>query len=210
VADTTSENVHVMPYLTGSFNLHSGQAFPKSASGIGGGAGIAFDLTKKGDKVGFMFDLAFQDMRASAVNGSCIRFTDTTFGSADAEHYFQYALFEGFLKVQGGRENGYILLGASLGYAMSSFTRVVSPFGSDRDQYSYWEGTNFGNSFRLDLRGGIGILPGNLFGYPLVLEGRIGYPITSAISDYGNICNLSAGPGDWSIVSLQFNLGVRL
>ncbi|MFI5264388.1 MAG: hypothetical protein ACHQM6_07730, partial [Candidatus Kapaibacterium sp.] len=46
------KSLTVMPYATISFNLQSGQAFPKSAQGIGYGFGLAFDLTEDKQPVG--------------------------------------------------------------------------------------------------------------------------------------------------------------
>src|ERR1700716_832026 len=58
------KSLTVMPYATLSFNLQSGQAFPKSAQGLGYGFGLAFDLTEEKQPVGAYFDFAYQDMRA--------------------------------------------------------------------------------------------------------------------------------------------------
>src|SRR5882724_2896291 len=58
---TLVDSVYFMPYITGSANFHSGDAFPKSATGLGYGFGLAFDLTKDGQKLGAYFDFAFQD-----------------------------------------------------------------------------------------------------------------------------------------------------
>lgn len=203
------ETVHVMPYVTGSLNLHSGQAFAKSASGIGFGAGFELDFTPEKSKYGFLFDFAFQDMRAHAEDGTCLTTTETSY-TVRAEHYFQYALAEAFLKIQTGKSNGYLMIGPSIGYATSSFTRAVSPKSTAEDQYSYWEGTSNGNQLRLDIRGGLGIVLGQIGKHQLVVEGRFGYPILAAITDYSNVCNPSRTPGDWRIVSLQFNFGVRI
>src|SRR5262249_31622634 len=69
-APSLFDTITVMPYITGSLNLFSGKAFPLNATGAGFGAGLTFDMTRQGQKVGFMFDFAFQEMRASAAGGS--------------------------------------------------------------------------------------------------------------------------------------------
>ena len=66
---TVANKVTVYPYATISLNYHSGQAFPKSATGLGYGFGIAFDLTEDKQAVGFYFDIAYQDMRARSSDG---------------------------------------------------------------------------------------------------------------------------------------------
>ena len=47
------KKVTIMPYATISANFQSGQAFPKSAQGIGYGFGIAFDMTEEKQPIGF-------------------------------------------------------------------------------------------------------------------------------------------------------------
>ncbi|MFI5202776.1 MAG: hypothetical protein ACHQNE_10345, partial [Candidatus Kapaibacterium sp.] len=59
---TLVDTMTMMPYLTASLNLFSGKAFLANATGPGVGGGLMFDLTKEGQKTGFMFDFAFQDM----------------------------------------------------------------------------------------------------------------------------------------------------
>lgn len=201
------ENMFFMPYITASMNLHSGKAFLKSASGAGYGFGIAFDLTKDGQKSGFYFDFAFQDMRAAADDGTCANDEiDTLLTSVRAEHYFQYVSFEPFLKLQGERANGYFLVGASLGYAVKSLTIKN---GDVRDEYSNWSSQDFHNSFRFDLRAGLGLILANMGSQKVILEARVGYPITTALSDLRTFCNDTGEAGDWRIISLQANLGLR-
>lgn len=201
------KNVFFMPYITGSMNLHSGRAFSKSATGIGYGFGVAFDLTEDGQKTGFYFDMAFQDMRAGVDNGTCMNdLYDTLLTNARAEHYYQYVLLETFLKLQGAKSNGYFLLGTSLGY---NVTATTLSDGVRRDQYSNWRNLKEHNLFRLDLRAGLGLILANLGTEKLILEARVGYPVTAAISDLRTFCDDTGQAGDWRIVSLQANLGVR-
>src|SRR5579871_1701534 len=56
------KNIAVMPYATLSYNLQSGQAFPKSAQGVGYGFGIAFDFAPDHQPLGLYVDFAYQDM----------------------------------------------------------------------------------------------------------------------------------------------------
>jgi hypothetical protein len=201
------ENVFFMPYVTGSMNLHSGQAFPKTANGTGYGFGVAFDLTKDGQKSGFYFDFAFQNMRAVAEDGICANDEiDTLLTSVRAEHHFQYVVFEPFLKLQGERANGYFLVGGSFGYAVQALTFKD---GDVVDGTSNWQRQSFHNPFRFDLRAGLGLILANFGQQKLILEGRVGYPLTNAISDLVGICNDTGEPGDWRIISIQANVGVR-
>ena len=91
------KELHIMPYLTVSYNSFSGKAFPVGAHGVGYGAGLVFDLTTQEQRTGFYFDFAFQDMRGLAKNGSCVHANDTVLTPADANHYWQYILFEPFI-----------------------------------------------------------------------------------------------------------------
>jgi hypothetical protein len=203
---TLVDTVTIMPYLTASLNLFSGGAFLASASGPGAGAGIEFDLTHTGQKFGLLFDFAFQDLYGVGQNGSFISplvSGDTGVSpSANAYHYFQYLLFEPFLKIQTkSKRMGYFLIGASLGFAIESETVSIAP--NYPYEYQYWDQTPFGNRFRFDLRAGLGVELGKIAGHPFMLEVRAGYPITSAISNYN-------GPaGNWRIISMQANLGLR-
>lgn len=205
---TLVDSVHFMPYLTLSANFHSGGAFPKAASGLGGGFGLAFDLTKDGQKLGAYFDFAFQDMRASAVEGGCMNqlATDSFLSTVQATHYFQYVSLETFLKVQGEKSNGYLLLGASFGFAVLEETLYK---GLYRTSIADWRGTDFANAFRLDLRLGLGIVLARFGTHRLILEARAGYPVTTAISNYYNQCNPTGQPESWRIITLQGNLGYR-
>jgi hypothetical protein len=206
---TLVNTVTIMPYLTGSYNSFFGQAFPASAKGLGFGGGLTFDLTDSGQKTGLMFDFAFQDMRGAAQNGSCVHpnpDSSTLLEAADAYHYFQYVLFEPFLKIQGGKTNGYLILGASVGYAV--LTETVSR-GTYHTEYTLWSGSPYGNQFRLDIRAGIGTVLSHIGTHQLVLEMRAGYPITSVISNYTNQCS-GGDTGGWKIVTLQANLGLRI
>ncbi|MEO6940132.1 MAG: hypothetical protein ABI444_08360 [Candidatus Kapaibacterium sp.] len=206
---TLVKNVYFMPYVTGSGNFHSGEAFPKSASGLGYGFGLAFDLTEDGQKTGFYFDFAFQDMRAAANDGSCMtqRTTDSLLSSVRAEHYFRYAMVETFVKLQGAKSNGYFLLGASFGYATTALTFSR---GLYRDEPVDWKGVDNFNPFRLDIRAGLGVILANIGKHKLILEARVGYPITNAITGYRNICTGNGIDGNWKIITLQANLGLRL
>ena len=202
------ENVFFMPYITGSYNLHSGKAFEKSASGIGYGLGIAFDLTKDGQKSGFYFDIAFQDMRATAEEGVCMNDEfDDILTSERAEHYYQYVLFEPFLKLQGERANGYFLLGGSFGYAIESSLRKV---GEVKTEFSNWGEQEFHNPFRFDLRAGLGLILANIGAQKLILEARVGYPITAALSDLRTFCDDEGLAGNWRVISIQANIGLRM
>ncbi len=205
---TLVDSVHFMPYLTLSANFHSGEAFTKAASGIGYGFGVAFDLTKDGQKLGAYFDFAFQDMRAAANEGGCMNQlpTDTILSTVRAEHYYQYVSFETFLKVQGEKSNGYLLLGASFGFAVLEETFYK---GLYRTTVADWKGTDFANPFRLDLRIGLGIVLAHFGTHRLILEARAGYPVTNAISNYVNVCTGAGVAGNWKIITLQANLGYR-
>jgi hypothetical protein len=130
------KNVYFLPYLTGSLNLQSGKVFLRSATGIGYGFGVAFDLTEDGQKTGFYFDFAYQDMRAAAEEGTCMNDRyDTLLTNARAEHYYQYVVFEPFLKLQGAKANGYFLLGTSIGYNLKALTVAR---GEVREEFSDW------------------------------------------------------------------------
>jgi hypothetical protein len=206
---TVVRKVAIFPYATISANFQSGQAFPKSAQGIGYGFGIAFDLTEEKQPMGFYFDLAYQDMRAHANDGGCkpIHPDDSISVSVPVDHYFSYALVEGFLKLQGEKSNGYFLIGASMGIATTE--RTVKR-GEGDPVFSDWSASNFANSFRLDLRAGLGVKLFNLSGHPVVFEARFGYPITAAITDYADYCNGNGEHGSWRVLSLQGNIGIRL
>jgi hypothetical protein len=208
----------VMPYATLSYNLQSGQAFPKNAQGLGYGFGLAVDLTQDTQKLGLYFDLAYQDMRANSSNGSCGRtsYSDTVYQSLNVTHYFSYVAFESFLKIQSSKTNGYLLLGASFGLATTQLT--VREGAIAEDKYSDWNGatnpannTTYSNKFRLDIRAGIGIKLGYISGHQVVFEARFGYPVTTAISDYHEFCIASPSTNStWRIVTLQGNIGLRL
>jgi hypothetical protein len=201
------ENMFFMPYITGNYNMHSGKAFPKSASGMGYGFGVAIDLTKDGQKSGFYFDIAFQDMRAATEDGIYMNDEfDTLLTSERAEHYYQYVLLEPFVKLQGERANGYFLLGASLGYAVKA---SLIKAGDVRQEYSNWATQEFHNPFRLDIRAGLGLILANTGAQKLILEARIGYPVTNALSDFLYFFNDEGIAGNWRIISLQANLGLR-
>lgn len=201
------ENVFFMPYITGNYNMHSGKAFPASASGIGYGLGIAFDLTKDGQKSGFYFDIAWQDMRAAAEQGIYMNDEiDTVVTAVRAEHYYQYVLFEPFLKLQGERANGYFLIGASLGYNVEA---SIVKAGNKRQEFANWGSQEFHNPFRLDIRAGLGLILANIGTEKLILEARIGYPVTPALSDFLYFYNDEGIAGNWRIITLQANLGLR-
>lgn len=201
------ENVYFLPYVTGSLNLQSGKVFLKSATGIGYGFGVAFDMTKDGQKTGFYFDFAYQDMRAAVDEGICMndRF-DTLLTNARAEHYYQYVVFEPFLKLQGAKANGYFLLGTSIGYNLKALTVAK---GEVREQYSDWTTSEWNNRIRIDLRAGLGLILAKFGEQQLVLEARVGYPITTALSELRTFCNDTGEEGSWRIITLQANLGVR-
>lgn len=210
------ENVYVIPYITGSYNIHSGKAFPKSASGLGFGGGIEFDLTQDGQKAGAMFDFAFQDMRAFATEGNVVKrqVTDTILTTADAAHYFQYLLLEGFLKLQGEKKGGYFLIGASLGYGLLMETQSSVPADPAhglpaKSIFALWDETEYGTKLRIDIRAGLGLILANIGTHKLILEARFGYPILNAISNYQNIAS-GGDIGGWHIITLQANLGLRL
>lgn len=196
-----------MPYLTVSYNRMTGAAFSQAASGIGYGGGIAFDLTKDGQKSGFYFDIAFQDMRAAADQGVCMNdeFTELL-TSERAEHYYQYVMLEPFLKLQGERANGYFLIGGSIGYAVKS---LLIKNGDTRDEYSNWGSQEFHNAFRFDIRAGLGLILANIGAQKLILEARVGYPLTTAISDFRSFCDDTGLAGNWRIITLQANVGLR-
>lgn len=212
--ETVVNKLTVYPYATISLNYHSGQAFPKSATGIGYGLGLAFDLTEDKQPIGFYFDIAYQDMRAAAADGGCmdIDLTDTEDISrtVETEHFFSYALFEAFLKLQSERAKGYFLIGVSTGIVTSALTVRRSPDTRlAPDLYSEWKSSDFHNKLRLDLRAGIGVQLGYIAGYPLVFEARFGYPIIAALTEYDDYCNANEARGPWRILSLQGNLGMR-
>ena len=202
------DTMTVMPYLTASLNFLSGQAFLVNATGAGGGAGLMFDLTKNGQPTGFMFDFAFQDMYGTAQNGNCVNISgDSILAPANAYHYWYYLLFEPFLKLQThGKQNGYFMIGGSFGFAVLSETVSI---GQTLTQYAHWDQTSFGNRFRFDLRAGIGLQLAAIHGHALILEARAGYPLTNEISSYPNACT-GGTLGNWHIVTLQANLGLKL
>jgi hypothetical protein len=200
----------VMPYATVSFNIQSGQAFPKAAQGLGYGFGLAFDLTEDKQPVGAYFDFAYQDMRAHATNGTCAltSYSDTVSQSLDVTHYFSYALLEGFVKLQNIKSNGYFLIGASLGVATTGLT--VREGAVETEKYAEWKTVESYHTLRLDIRAGLGLNLGYISGHQLVFEARFGYPVTNVIGDYHDFCNGSAAHGSWRIVTLQGNIGLRL
>jgi hypothetical protein len=206
---TLVNKVTIMPYVTASLNLLSGKAFSANATGVGFGGGLTFDLTEDGQKAGLLFDFAFQDMRGLARNGSCVQpaANDSLLEPADAYHYWEYVMFEPFLKIQANsKRNGYFLLGASFGFAILSET--VSR-GTHSTEYILWSGSPYSNLFRLDLRAGLGVELASIGTHKLVLEMRAGYPLTNVISDYNNRCG-DGEPGNWRIITFQANLGVRI
>jgi len=207
---TLVKKVTIMPYITASMNLMSGKAFSNNATGIGFGGGLTFDLTEDGQKAGLMFDFAFQDMRGYAANGNCVQPISGNEGilePANAYHYWEYVMFEPFLKIQSNnKRNGYFLIGASFGFAILSET--VSR-GQTVTEYILWSGSPFSNLFRLDLRAGLGVELAKIGTHALILEARAGYPISNVISDYNNRCN-AGETGGWRIITLQANLGLRI
>jgi hypothetical protein len=203
---TLVDSMTVMPYLTGSLNLFSGPAFLANASGPGFGGGITFDLTKEGQKMGFMFDFAFQDMYGVAQNGNSLSSLATGVSgvspSANAYQYWDYVLFEPFLKLQtSSKRTGYFMIGASFGMSVLSETVSIAP--GYPTEYQNWAGTPYGNRFRLDLRAGVGVQLAKIGTHALMLEARAGYPITEELSN-------GSGSGDWRIITIQGNLGLRL
>jgi hypothetical protein len=204
------KSMTIMPYATLSFNLQSGQAFPKSAQGVGYGFGLAFDLTEDKQPIGAYFDFAYQDMRASAADGSCARLSesDTVSQSVNVTHYFSYAVFEGFVKLQSLKNNGYFLFGASAGLATTGLT--VRDGAVPEEKYSEWKTVDTYHAFRLDIRAGLGIKLGYISGHQLVFEARFGYPVTSVIGNFHDFCNGTDAGGPWRVVTLQGNIGLRL
>ena len=202
------DTMTVMPYLTASLNFFSGQAFLANATGAGGGGGLLFDVTKNGQPAGFMFDFAFQDMYGSAQNGNCVNISgDSILAPANAYHYWYYLLFEPFLKLQThGKQNGYFMIGGSFGFAVLSETVSI---GQTLTQFAHWDQSSFGNRFRFDLRAGIGLQLAAIHGHALILEARAGYPLTNEISNYANACT-GGTIGNWHVVTLQANLGLKL
>jgi len=204
------DTIVVMPYLTGSLNLMSGKAFPANATGPGIGGGLSFDLTKEGQTAGFVFDFAFQDMYAFAQNGNCVHPVsgqDSLLESADAYHYFQYLLFEPFLKLQGKTDRrGYFLIGASIGMPVLMETYSV---GSTTTEQALWNNSPYAHRLRVDIRAGLGVKLGKIGNHDLVLEARGGYPITPVITNYYNQCS-GGDVGDWRIITFQANIGMRL
>jgi hypothetical protein len=201
------ENVFFMPYITGSFNRMSGGAFSQNAGGIGYGLGLAFDLTKDGQKSGLYFDLAYQDMRATAEQGTCMNDEyDSLLTTERADHYYQYVLLESFLKLQGERANGYFLIGGSIGYAVKA---LLVKNGDTRDEYSNWGNQEFFNPLRIDIRAGLGLILANFGSQKLILEARVGYPITNVLTDFRSFCDDTGLAGNWRIITMQANVGLR-
>lgn len=211
------KNLTVMPYLTGSLNIMSGKAFPATATGPGIGGGLTFDWTAPGQSAGLMFDFAFQDMYASAHDGSCINPSLTggtspgdtielLLESANAYHYFMYLLFEPFLKLQSAKDSrGYFIIGASIGMP------VVMETYSQNDQHSVaalWNNDPYAHRLRVDLRIGLGTKIGHIGKHDLILEARGGYPVTNVLTDYANACS-GGDVGNWRIITFQANLGLR-
>jgi hypothetical protein len=212
------KHMTVMPYLTGSMNIMSGKAFPGKATGLGMGGGLLFDMTEEGQKSGFMFDFAFQDMYAVAKEGSCINpglagatgndTIDLFLETADAYHYFYYLLFEPYLKLQNDKNHrGYFMIGASIGMPVLMETYFVSEHFRQQAQ---WNNSPNGHRLRVDARVGIGVKLGKIANRDFVVEVRGGYPITPVITDYSNQCSATGETGDWRIVTLQVNFGLRL
>ncbi len=206
--DGIAKRVSIYPYLTLNANFQSGQAFPKAAQGIGYGFGVAFDMTEPKQPMGFYFDFAYQDMRASSNDGACKPLTpdDSVSVSVPVDHYFSYALFEAFLKLQGERANGYFLIGTSIGFATTALTVKRGPGAA---VFADWRGSDFANAFRFDIRAGIGFELFKLDQKPIVFEARFGYPVTAAITDYNDYCNGNNAHGPWRVLSLQTNFGMR-
>ena len=207
------KKVTVYPYLTLSGNFQSGQAFPKSASGIGYGFGLAFDLTEDKQPYGLYFDLAYQDMRASAKDGGSkvVPPNDSVAITVPVDHYFSYALLEAFVKLQGEKSNGYFLIGASVGFATVAQTVKLGPGNAKVEDWSatFYNNEFVLNVFRLDIRAGLGVKLATISGYPLVFEARFGYPITAAISDWNDSGNGNSSHGPWRVLSFQGNFGLR-
>jgi hypothetical protein len=206
--DGIVKKVSIMPYATISANFQSGQAFPKSAQGIGYGFGVAFDMTEEKQPLGFYFDLAYQDMRASAEDGACkpVNPDDSISVTVPVDHYFSYALVEAFLKLQSEKANGYFLVGISTGVAIDQLTVKRGP---GKEVYSDWSSASFSNAFRFDVRAGLGLKLFKIDDNPVIFEARFGYPITAAITDYNDYCNGNNASGPWRVLSLQGNIGVR-
>ncbi len=204
------KSITVMPYATISYNLQSGEAFPKSAQGVGYGFGLAFDLSEDKQPIGAYFDFAYQDMRAHAADGSCglVASTDTVSQSLSVTHYFSYALFEGFVKFQSLKSNGYFLIGASAGLATTGLS--VRDGAIPQYEFSEWKTVATYHAFRLDIRAGLGIKLGYISGHQLVFEARFGYPVTNVLGDYSDFCNGSDAHGPWRVVTMQGNIGLRL
>jgi hypothetical protein len=202
----------VMPYATVSYNLQSGQAFPKSANGVGYGFGVAFDFAPDKQPIGFYLDFAYQDMRASSKDGACkiedpANPKDTVAITVPVTHYFSYALVEAFLKLQSAKSNGYFLIGFSAGISTTALTDLQGP---GVDQFEDWNTVGTYNKVRFDIRGGLGLKLATIDTHDLMLEARFGYPLTNILSDYSDICNGNGARGSWRAVSLQANLGLRL
>jgi hypothetical protein len=201
----------IMPYITGSLNFFSGMAFPLPASGPGIGGGLSFDMTKEGQKMGFMFDFAFQDMAGYAANGSYVELPayyglkDTVTPVADAYHYWYYLVFEPYLKLQGKARNGYFIIGASIGMAVLGETVNKS---QEITQFLDWRDSPYGNIFRFDIRAGIGVKLANFGTHELILEARAGYPLTNVISNFPT--GTGGTPGSWRVITMQANLGLRI
>ena len=204
------KSLTVMPYATISYNLQSGQAFPKSAQGVGYGFGLAFDLTEDKQPIGAYFDFAYQDMRAHAADGTCaiINYTDRVSATLPVTHYFSYALFEGFVKFQNEKANGYFLIGGSAGLATTGLSVREGAVADER--YAEWKTIDTYHEFRFDIRAGLGIKLGYISGHQLVFEARVGYPVTTVIGDYHDFCNGSDAHGSWRIITMQANIGLRL
>lgn len=204
------KKINVMPYATVSYNLQSGQAFPKSANGVGYGLGLAFDFAPDRQALGLYVDFAYQDMRATSSDGACKLIhpaTDTLAVTVPVTHYFSYALMEVFAKLQSPKTNGYFLLGLSVGMSTTSLTDKQGP---GVDEFTDWSSTTNYNKFRLDVRAGLGFKVAKFGTHDLVFEARFGYPLTTIITDYHDICNGSDAHGSWRAVTLQGNVGLIL
>ncbi len=204
------KSIAVMPYVTLSYNLQSGQAFSKGAQGVGYGFGLAFDLAPDKQPLGLYVDFAYQDMRASANDGACKLIhpdVDTISVSVPVTHYFSYALMEVFLKLQSAKTNGYFLIGGSMGISTTSLTVKEGP---GVNEFTDWGSSSFYNQFRFDLRAGLGFKLAEISGHAMIFEARFGYPLTTIITDYRDVCNGSGAHGSWRAVTLQGNLGLRL